>query len=697
MRRRKLNKTILFILIFGISIGFAYLSTQLNINGGASVRGNTWDIHFEDVQVVESVEGNPTPTISSDKKSVDYVANLNEPGDVFSFNVDVVNAGTLDGMIESITNDGLTTEQQKLVNVEYKYSNGDPFEEHFVILNGNRKTINVRVEYKYDIEEEDLPTELTSINLTFSITYQQATEDAYTSTTFIDGPYVNEQMYNLLGNSSNDDLSNEVKSIDPSFLNHVESPKIKKLTTNEPYISSFMRSFDLPSNLSDDNIISTDDSDVPIYMWVKFDQNEEGKGSIYWYSDADVVFLNENSSNFFRTDSNPGLTDISGLSNVDVSKTTDISDMFYNCRLLEDISPLINWNVSNVKNMISTFAFTGISDISSLKNWDVSSVEDMNEMFYLCESLTSISDLSEWDMKSLTRFGYIFGNCYNLTDISGVSNWKFDNVEYVSNLFAGCQSLTDISPLANWDVSHAISIEGMFSDCYSLSNISYISDWDVSKVLSLKYLFFDCRSLTSLSALNNWNVSKVKRIDNMCRACSKLTTLNGLDNWNVGKVTNMSEAFESCVVLNDISALSNWNVSSVVNMSYMFENCKVLSDLIPLLKWNVSNVINFKNIFDSCQSIVSLNGLNNWNVRKGNDMSRMFNNCKSLNDITALTNWKLDSVTSIVGMFYFCSQLSNASSIFGWNIPSSVSQDYAFKLSGLISSTKPPWYTGTLT
>ena len=57
------NRYVLFILVFFISLGFAYLSANLNILGGALLKSSSWDIHFEDIEVVDALDGNPTPTI----------------------------------------------------------------------------------------------------------------------------------------------------------------------------------------------------------------------------------------------------------------------------------------------------------------------------------------------------------------------------------------------------------------------------------------------------------------------------------------------------------------------------------------------------------------------------------------------------------------------------------------------------------
>ena len=53
MRRRKKKNLIpiLVLLLLGISLGYALLSQDLTISGTSKVKGNTWDIHFDNVVV----------------------------------------------------------------------------------------------------------------------------------------------------------------------------------------------------------------------------------------------------------------------------------------------------------------------------------------------------------------------------------------------------------------------------------------------------------------------------------------------------------------------------------------------------------------------------------------------------------------------------------------------------------------------
>ena len=65
---KRINKKfIIFILILFISIGFAYLSSSLNIAGLIGYKGNTWNVYFDNVQMIKNDVSADKPIINNSK------------------------------------------------------------------------------------------------------------------------------------------------------------------------------------------------------------------------------------------------------------------------------------------------------------------------------------------------------------------------------------------------------------------------------------------------------------------------------------------------------------------------------------------------------------------------------------------------------------------------------------------------------
>ena len=184
-KKRRDYLGILLLLVVGLSVGYALLQTTLTINGTSKIKGNTWDIHFENLQVtggsVAIGTGDSAATIQSSTTDITYTVTLNEPGDFYEFTVDAVNYGTIDGMVESVTsklNNQPITTLPAYLDYSVTYKSDDDIEVNHYLKSGGTETYKVRIEFKRDIDESNLPTTVQTLTMSFGVVYVQADSNA---------------------------------------------------------------------------------------------------------------------------------------------------------------------------------------------------------------------------------------------------------------------------------------------------------------------------------------------------------------------------------------------------------------------------------------------------------------------------------------------------------------------------------------
>ena len=75
--KKNLYKSIILLVILAIGIGYAYLTSNLSITGATEVVANTWDIHFDNLNVTNgSVTASTPAEIDSNETSIEYVFTL---------------------------------------------------------------------------------------------------------------------------------------------------------------------------------------------------------------------------------------------------------------------------------------------------------------------------------------------------------------------------------------------------------------------------------------------------------------------------------------------------------------------------------------------------------------------------------------------------------------------------------------------
>ena len=191
MRRRKKNSFVLLLLVLllGIGLGYALLTQTLNIIGSTTIANSTWDIHFDNVQVTEGSvsleEGDSAASIDQNNNTiVNYAVTLNLPGDYYEFTVDVVNAGTIDGMVGEVISNynnvpiSTTNPLPDYLIYSVTYEDGVEIEENHLLEAADTDTYKVRVEFDSTVTGDNLPSDTQTLNLSFGVEYVQADDSA---------------------------------------------------------------------------------------------------------------------------------------------------------------------------------------------------------------------------------------------------------------------------------------------------------------------------------------------------------------------------------------------------------------------------------------------------------------------------------------------------------------------------------------
>lgn len=87
------------------------------------------------------------------------------------------------------------------------------------------------------------------------------------------------------------------------------------------------------------------------------------------------------------------------INNWDISKFNNLTSMFFNCEMLEEIVGIEKFNTENITSI--------------------------NCMFYQCKKLKKL-DLSKWNVKKLINFDNTFFGCESLVSVGDIEHWLYD-------------------------------------------------------------------------------------------------------------------------------------------------------------------------------------------------------------------------------------------------------------------------------
>ncbi len=185
-RTKALVVVVLLIVIAGLTVAFAALSTTLNINGTAYLDAAKWGIKFENLSEpvkVGTVTTTGTAKIEETKSAEINGINvsLSTPGDKVVYTVDLVNEGTINAKIDKIEKTKLTSGQQKYLTFKVTDKNGKEVSKGDILSAGETRNLTITIEFIKDLTKEDLPASTSTISLSYKLNFVQTDDKVITT------------------------------------------------------------------------------------------------------------------------------------------------------------------------------------------------------------------------------------------------------------------------------------------------------------------------------------------------------------------------------------------------------------------------------------------------------------------------------------------------------------------------------------
>ena len=325
---------------------------------------------------------------------------------------------------------------------------------------------------------------------------------------FVSNPY---QMRAVMTNGP--DFNTRVGNLDPNQAYYVQSPSDHIPT--KPNIKSFKRSTVAPvSSISTINIEDSDMSDYEIKAWYN-----TADQAVYYYTEPNVVFLNENSEAMFRWFTKMKTID---LSSFNTSEVITMNTMFYMMNSLKSID-VSGFNTSKVTDMNAMFDLTGVIEQLDVSNFDTSNVTDMKWMFFGLNKLKKLN-LTNFDTSKVTNMYGMFDAMTDVSEIKFGTNFNTRNVTNMGRMFSRTSSIQQLD-LSHFNTGNVTAMNDMFSLMTSLTQINFGANFDTSNVTDMTGMFYQSTSLVNLD-LSHFNTRKVKSMISMFSQMSGLTILD---------------------------------------------------------------------------------------------------------------------------------------------------------------------------
>lgn len=270
------------------------------------------------------------------------------------------------------------------------------------------------------------------------------------------------------------------------LIEQEQTPSTTEISTfNSPYHRDqfesviFNNTREVPSNALDSwDVSNNQNGSVMAYI---LDEDNDNLYELYIGQEGGVV-ANPNSARLFNYFTKVTKYD---LTYFDTSKVTTMLLMFNKNFSLETID-ISNFKTSNVTDLSALFQVnTKLTEIKGLTNLDVSNVTSLSNAFKDCTNLKSL-DITGWNTSKVEAMAATFDNCSSLEEIKGLEDIDTSNVTTMRFLFN--HNVLKSLDLSKWNTSNVTNFLGIFN-VSKITDLSSIANLDTSKVTNMQQVF----------------------------------------------------------------------------------------------------------------------------------------------------------------------------------------------------------------
>ncbi|MCX8532940.1 BspA family leucine-rich repeat surface protein [Chryseobacterium luquanense] len=197
------------------------------------------------------------------------------------------------------------------------------------------------------------------------------------------------------------------------------------------------------------------------------------------------------------------------------------------------------WGTTPWSTMTQAFSMCRNMDITATDIPNLSNITSFQNTFVMCNNLVGNSTMVNWDISNVTNLILTFSGCFLFNQPIG--SWNTSNVTSMSNTFSQTTSFNQ--PLSNWNTSKVENTAAMFLNATSFNQP--IENWDMSKNKNMEFMFYGTNFNQPLA---NWNTSQVTNMAYMFKNTSLFN--QNIENWNTNNLVNAEFMFENATSFN---------------------------------------------------------------------------------------------------------------------------------------------------